>query len=123
MTTRALLVAAGISGALAVAFGAFGAHALAEAVAPERLDTWQTAASYHMAHALATGLAALASESGWKARWAGGLFLLGIVLFCGSLYLLVLLDLPVLGAIAPLGGLAFIAGWAALALAAWWRPR
>ena len=108
-------------GALAVALGAFGAHALAEAVPVERLNTWRTGASYHLAHALALGLAAVVlRQTGSRlAAIAGWSFLGGMVLFSGSLYALVLLDLPVLGAVAPFGGAAFIAGWLCLAAAAW----
>ena len=117
---RLAAVAAG-RGVLAVAFGAFGAHGLESAVLPDRLETWRTGAQYHLVHALAAvvafGLAAARSAS--AARWAGRLFLVGIVLFSGSLYALVLLDLPVLGAVAPLGGLSFMGGWAALAVALW----
>lgn len=116
-----IVTVAGALGALAVGLGAFGAHALREAVPPERLGTWQTGASYHLAHALAAALAGVVAA--WKgsgaAVWAGRLFLIGIVLFSGSLYALVLLDLDVLGAVTPLGGVAFIAGWIALAVAAW----
>ena len=116
-----ILLAAGVAGALAVALGAFGAHALRAAVSPDRLGTWQTGASYHLAHALAAGVAGVvAAWTGARAAvWAGRLFLIGIVLFSGSLYALVLLDLGVLGAVAPVGGAAFIAGWIALAVAAW----
>ena len=117
---RLAAVAAGL-GAVAVALGAFGAHGLEGAVTPERLETWRTGAQYHLAHALA-GVAAgvlAALRGSAAAHWAGRLFLAGIALFSGSLYALVLLDLPVLGAVTPLGGVAFIAGWAALATALW----
>ena len=119
MTPRALLVIAGVSGMVAVSLGAFGAHALAEAVPPDRLATWRTASWYHLVHSLAMGLAAVATRHGWHAEKAGALFLIGTLAFSGSLYLLVLLDLPVLGAVAPVGGLAFIAGWGALGWAGW----
>lgn len=119
MSPHALLVVAGGSGAAAVALGAFGAHGLAEVVTPDRLATWHTAASYHLVHALAMGLTAVAARLGWRAGGAGVLFLIGTVLFSGSLYLLVLLDLAVLGAVAPLGGLSFIGGWGRLAWAGW----
>ncbi|MEM6327571.1 MAG: DUF423 domain-containing protein [Bacteroidota bacterium] len=119
MTPRVLLIVAGVSGAVAVALGAFGAHALAEAVPPERLETWRTASVYHLVHTLALGLAGVMGRLGWRTGAARGLFLVGIVLFCGSLYALVLLDQPLLGAVAPVGGVAFIAGWAALAVASW----
>ncbi len=103
---------AGVLGALAVAAGAFGAHALRGQVTPERLDTWQTAASYHLVHAVV--LLVLASAPTPRTT-SFALFGAGIVLFSGSLYALVLLDLPVLGAVTPLGGVAFIAGWLSLA--------
>lgn len=109
-----------VSAAVAVASGAFGAHALREAVSPERLATWQTGASYHLAHALALVVAGLVSAlTGQRAAGvAAALFLAGTVLFAGSLYALVLLDAGWLGAVTPLGGVAFIAGWAGLAVAA-----
>jgi uncharacterized membrane protein YgdD (TMEM256/DUF423 family) len=121
MSARGLLIAAGLSGAVAVALGAFGAHGLAEAVSPERLVTWRTGASYHLAHALGMAVAALGAQAGWRTELAGTLFLVGTVLFSGALYALVLLDLPVLGAVAPLGGASFIAGWLGLAWAGWRR--
>lgn len=116
---RLLLALGAVAGAAGVVAGAFGAHALADAVTPERLATFRTGATYHLAHALATVVAALAARQGLgrAARVASWLFLAGIVLFAGSLYALVLLDLPALGAVTPLGGAAFIAGWIALALA------
>ncbi len=103
---------AAILGALAVAAGAFGAHALEGRVTPDRLDTWHTAATYHLLHAvalLALGLAPV------PRRLTSMLFVFGILIFSGSLYALVLLDMPILGAITPLGGLCFIAGWLSLA--------
>ena len=109
-----------LSALLAVAAGAFGAHALRERLAPDMLAVFETGARYQMYHAL--GLLAVA----WAvARWpgsaaglAGWLFLAGTLLFSGSLYLLTLTGQRWLGAITPLGGLAFILGWAALAWAA-----
>ncbi len=117
-----LFVAAGaLSAALAVAAGAFGAHALADAVTPARLGTFETAARYELMHALALVLVGvlLGQRADRRLRWAGGLFLAGTVLFSGSLYLLVLTDTPWLGAITPLGGVAFISGWLVLAASAW----
>ena len=114
-----------VLGALAVGLGAFGAHGLEGAVSAGRLETWRTGASYHLAHALAgvvAGLAAGLRQSG-AALWAAWLFVAGAVVFSGSLYALVLLDLAVLGAVAPLGGLLLIAGWAALAVALWRESR
>jgi uncharacterized membrane protein YgdD (TMEM256/DUF423 family) len=97
---------AAVLGALAVAAGAFGAHGLAGHVPPERLDTWKTAAAYQLAHSIV--LLVLAER---RHRLPFVLFTVGIVLFSGSLYALVLLDQPLLGAITPLGGVAFIIGW------------
>ena len=116
-----LFALASLSGALAVAMGAFGAHALADAVTPARLETWRTAASYALGHAAPALVAsALAAWTGAPAaRVSAVLFLVGTVLFSGSLYALVLLDLPVLGAVAPLGGASFIAGWVGLAWTGW----
>lgn len=104
---------AGALGALAVMTGAFGAHGLEDKVTPERLETWRTAAHYHLVHAVALGLVAAHPET---PKWAGILFTAGILVFAGSLYLLVLLDKGWLGAITPIGGLCLIAGWIALAL-------
>jgi uncharacterized membrane protein YgdD (TMEM256/DUF423 family) len=109
-----------VSAGLAVALGAFAAHMLRDRVAPEMLVTFETGARYHMYHAL--GLLAVA----WAAtRWpgagvtaAGWLFVAGTLLFSGSLYLLVLTGQRWLGAVTPLGGLAFLAGWVALAWSA-----
>jgi len=117
-----LFVAAGaLSAGLAVAAGAFGAHALAEAVPPNRLATFETAARYEMVHALALVLVGVLIErrADRRYRWAGWLFLVGTVLFSGSLYLLVLTDTPWLGAVTPFGGVAFIGGWLVLAASAW----
>lgn len=120
-----LMAWAALAGALAVALGAFGAHGLEGAVPDYRLATWRTGATYHLVHALAAALAGVLAVLGASdaALWAGRLFLAGVLLFSGSLYGLVLLDLPVLGAVAPLGGLGFIAGWGALGVAAWRRAR
>lgn len=119
MTARAAAIFAALSAAIAVAAGAFGAHALRDIVPDQRLATWETAARYQLVHALAILLAAR-----WVARAVPGatlatwLFIVGTVLFAGSLYLLVLLDQPWLGAVTPVGGAAFIAGWLAMAFAA-----
>ncbi len=116
-TARLFLIAGAISAGLSVAAGAFGAHALTDMVPPERLATFDTAARYQVVHALAlfiVGLLIERSASRWLRR-AGWLFLAGTVLFSGSLYALVLTDTPGLGAITPIGGVAFIAGWGLLA--------
>ena len=110
-----------INGALAVAAGAFAAHGLKAWLDPGALSVFETGARYHMYHALAMGLAALAGRGPARgyARTAACLFLAGIILFSGSLYLLALTGIPLLGIITPVGGVAFLAGWAALARAAW----
>jgi uncharacterized membrane protein YgdD (TMEM256/DUF423 family) len=117
---NAWLLIAAINGFLAVAAGAFGAHALQGALDAPALQTFETGARYHMYHALAMGLAAFAirGEAAGAATAASALFLAGIVLFSGSLYLLALTRLRMLGMVTPFGGLAFLAGWAALGYAA-----
>lgn len=114
MDSRSPLVAAGaINAALAVAAGAFAAHGLRERLDAKALEVFETAARYHMYHALAMVLAGVL-----VARGAGWTFQIGIALFSGSLYALALTDVKVLGAITPFGGLAFLAGWIWLALTA-----
>ena len=106
---------------LAVAAGAFGAHGLRSRLSPDLLAAFETGARYHMYHAL--GLLAVAWAAtqwpGGAVRAAGWLFVAGIVVFSGSLYLLALSGVRWLGVITPLGGAAFLAGWAALTWAAW----
>lgn len=117
---RLFLAAGALSGAVAVAAGAFGAHALRSRLPPDLLAVFQTGAQYQMYHALALLAAGwLASQTrGGAAAAAGILFLVGTVLFSGSLYALALSGVRGLGAITPLGGVAFLAGWVALAWAA-----
>jgi len=120
LARRRALVAAAVLGALAVATGAFGAHGLSGRVSPHMLDVWQTAVRYHMWHVLAL-LAACALEPLWGRRSmvaACSAWLAGIALFSGSLYLLVLTGIGILGAITPVGGVVLIAGWVLLASAA-----
>lgn len=112
-----LLALAALSGALAVAMGAFGAHALKTVLTAEMLAVYKTAVSYQMWHALGLGLVALVqqqSEDNVLLHWAGRLMFAGIVLFSGSLYLLVLLDWPKLGMITPLGGVSWLIAWGLL---------
>jgi uncharacterized membrane protein YgdD (TMEM256/DUF423 family) len=110
--------AAGIAGAIGVALGAFGAHGLKGRIAdPHLLEVWETGARYHLIHALA--LCAVAAHPR-QPREAGIAFVAGILLFSGSLYLMTLTGVRALGAVTPLGGLCFIAGWAILA---WRAPR
>jgi uncharacterized membrane protein YgdD (TMEM256/DUF423 family) len=119
-----------LAGALAVATGAFGAHALKASLTPQQLGWWQTAADYHLTHALALlalGLfARLAAPSAIArpGRLAGAawLFIAGLVLFPGSLYAMALTDVRALGAVTPFGGSAFLIGWLLLAIALWPTP-
>jgi uncharacterized membrane protein YgdD (TMEM256/DUF423 family) len=112
-----LLVAAGaINAGLAVAAGAFAAHGLRNRLEARALEIFETGARYQMYHALAMVLCAVIATSG--AKTAGWMFQAGIVVFSGSLYALALTDVKILGAITPLGGLAFLAGWAWLAISA-----
>ena len=121
MSGKNILLLAGISGALAVGLGAFGAHGLEPILIQNgRLDTFETAVSYHFYHTLGLlGLGILALiKPDWKglslAAW--GMFL-GILIFSGSLYILSLTGITWLGAITPIGGVGFILGWLALAYA------
>ena len=120
-TMRIWLFIAGIMGALAVLCGAFAAHGLATRLDENARAVFETGARYHMYHALAIGLAAFAMRGGQaevRARAAAMLFLIGILLFSGSLYLLALTGMTALGFVTPFGGIAFVAGWILLALAA-----
>lgn len=109
-----------LAGFTGVTLGAFGAHALRTRLSPEMLAVFETGVRYQMYHAFAILIVALvmARMGGWMISTAGWLFVAGIVLFSGSLYLLALTGVTVLGAITPLGGVAFLVGWALLALAA-----
>ncbi len=117
---RIFIMLGALSGAISVAAGAFGAHALRERLEPRLLEVFETAARYQMYHALA--LLAVA----WAAtRWPGSLvtasgwlFVAGTVLFSGSLYAMTFTGVRALGAITPFGGVCFLAGWLCLAAAA-----
>jgi uncharacterized membrane protein YgdD (TMEM256/DUF423 family) len=118
MSPRLALTLAALLLCIAVGQGAFGAHALKSRLGPDALAVWQTAVQYHAWHALGL-LAAGTLMLHWPDRaglaWAGWLFVAGIVLFSGSLYALVLTGVRSFGAVTPVGGIAFIAGWLALA--------
>jgi uncharacterized membrane protein YgdD (TMEM256/DUF423 family) len=111
-----------VAGGSAVGLGAFGAHALRERLAESALATWQTAVTYQFTHALALLAVAILLRIGLGAERpltiAAAGFVIGTVLFSGSLYLLALGGPRWLGPITPVGGLAFIVGWVALAVAA-----
>ncbi len=117
---RLFIIIGALSGAIGVAAGAFGAHALRARLDPRMLEVFETGARYQMYHAVAMLASAwivtrfpgsLSNASGW-------LFLAGTVLFSGSLYVMALTGVRALGAITPLGGVCFIAGWVCLAMAA-----
>lgn len=113
-----------ISACIGVAAGAFGAHALKGVVSPELLVVYETGVRYQLVHAvalLAVGLAAAIRPEG---RWAlpTCLFVAGTALFSGSLYVLALTGIRWLGAVTPLGGVCFLAGWLAAAIG-WRVPR
>jgi len=117
--SRAIPAIAALFGLSGVALGAFGAHGLQDLVAPPMLEVWKTAVSYQMYHTpvilllgLLPGLRALA-----LVRIAGGCFVVGTVVFSGSLYALVGLDIPRLGMITPIGGALLIVGWLVLMVA------
>jgi uncharacterized membrane protein YgdD (TMEM256/DUF423 family) len=117
---RTFLLVGALAGFVGVAFGAFGAHALRSRVSPEMLAVFETGVRYQMYHAFAVLVVALAAArlDGWLIRGAGWAFTAGIVLFSGSLYALALTGVTILGAITPIGGLAFLVGWALFIAAA-----
>ena len=118
---RFFFVAGSLFAFFAVGLGAFAAHGLKARLAPDMLNIFEVGVRYHMYHALAL-LAVAWAVGRWPGAWAtaaGWLFVIGTVLFSGSLYLLAVTGVRALGAITPFGGLAFILGWLALAWAAW----
>ncbi len=125
MKSHHWLVITSIAGATGVMAGVFGAHGLKEKVTPEMLAIFETGARYHLLHALALlGIAALSST--WNNRrlhLAGWAFSVGILVFSGSLYLLVLTGARWWGAVTPIGGVALIVGWVMLGVAGMRRDR
>lgn len=116
---RAILVIASLSGALAVMLGAFGAHGLRGWLTPELMAIYQTGVQYHFYHTfalLACGVLAYNGMDNNAIRVSAYAFIVGIIVFSGSLYVLALTDLRWLGAITPIGGGAFVIGWTALAI-------
>jgi len=117
---KTLIFVGALMGGLGVAIGAFGAHGLRGRLTPEMLAVFETGVRYHMYHALAiliTG-ALMSRLEGRAVVVAGWSFTAGILIFSGSLYALALTGVTTLGAITPIGGVAFLAGWIALAIAA-----
>jgi uncharacterized membrane protein YgdD (TMEM256/DUF423 family) len=119
---RTFFLIGSLLGAVSVALGAFGAHALRDRIEPGLLANYQTGVSYMFYHTLALFLVVLALTR-WPGAnqpvWAGWLFVIGIVFFSGSLFLMAFTGMRWLGAITPIGGVAFIAGWLLLAWTAW----
>jgi uncharacterized membrane protein YgdD (TMEM256/DUF423 family) len=113
MTSPTFLIGLGsVLLAVGVGLGAFGAHALQDLLTPERLETWQTAVLYHFIHALALILIAIVSKVfAINLDWPARLIFAGIIIFSGSLYTLCLTDIGLFGAVTPIGGVCFIAGW------------
>ena len=118
---RTYLMLAAFFGFTGVALGAFAAHGLKGRLSEQYLAIFHTGVTYHLVHTLALfGVALLATHlPGRLVTWAGICFAIGIVLFSGSLYLLTMTGISKLGIITPFGGLAFLAGWLCLGLAAW----
>ncbi|ABO24628.1 DUF423 domain-containing protein [Shewanella loihica] len=118
---KGFLLLAALSGFLAVALGAFGAHGLKQVTTPEMIDIFNLGVEYQFYHTFA--LIAVAFSGHWfKSRlidWAGYLFLLGIVMFSGSLYLYVLVGSKWTGPVTPMGGVCFLLGWLFIAVAVW----
>lgn len=115
---KQLAIAAAVLGMLGVVLGAFGAHGLKAVVSAGRLEAWETAVSYQMYHAPVLLLAAAANArlASRLLSVAAGCLLGGVLIFSGTLYLLVWFDLPVLGMITPVGGTLLIVGWMLLAI-------
>jgi uncharacterized membrane protein YgdD (TMEM256/DUF423 family) len=123
MKNQTILISGAIFMALSVLFGAFGAHALKTRLTPEMMQVYQIGVQYQFYHSLGllfAGIIGFQIESKWVGRSA--MFLaLGIILFSGSLYLIALSGIKAIGAITPIGGLSFVAGWISLAIAVWKR--
>lgn len=118
---KVFIVLGSLNAFISVALGAFGAHGLRYKVTPELLVTWEKAVDYQMYHALALLIIALSIKL-WpdvrRVRTAGFLLFVGILLFSGSLYALVLTEIRILGIITPIGGVAFLWGWILFGLSA-----
>lgn len=118
---KTFIIIGAINAFLAVALGAFGAHGLADRLEPKYLEIWKTGVNYQMFHAL--GILAVAAILGKYAAsslfsWSGWLMLVGIILFSGSLYVLSLTKINMIGAITPIGGVCFLAAWLLLVIGA-----
>ena len=126
---KVFLIASALSGLTAVAFGAFGAHGLRPHVSPDQLHAWETGVQYQIYHALALFMCYLFLIRGFSSsiQYAGICFIVGIICFSGSLYLLATKDLTgipgaIIGPVTPIGGLFFIAGWVFVLVQAFKTP-
>ncbi|MFE6072861.1 DUF423 domain-containing protein [Paenibacillus sp. NPDC057886] len=111
---------------LSVAIGAFGAHMLKGKIGADAIAVYETGVQYHMIHAIALliiGLTAGQLGPSTKLKWAARLLFIGIIIFSGSLYVLSISGIKILGAITPIGGVAFIVGWLLLAIDVWQRGK
>ena len=120
---KLFLISGAISGFLGVAAGAFGAHGLKKTMAPDLFEIFEVGVRYQMYHALALIVVGALLWKGRAIDMAGWGFLIGTIIFSGSLYALSLSGQRWFGAITPIGGVAFLIGWAALAWAALQRPQ
>ncbi|WP_338752086.1 DUF423 domain-containing protein [Bacillus sp. FJAT-52991] len=117
---KTFIIIGAINAFLSVALGAFGAHGLEGKVEPKYLEIWKTGVQYQMFHALGLILVGILMgqiPASSFLNWSGWLMLIGIILFSGSLYVLTVTQIGILGAITPFGGVAFLAGWVLLVLA------
>ncbi|QQZ09259.1 DUF423 domain-containing protein [Heyndrickxia vini] len=118
---KAFIIIGAINAFLAVALGAFGAHGLEDKLEPKYLDIWKTGVTYQMFHALgiiAIGIIAGNIQGSSLISWSGWLMFIGIILFSGSLYVLSVTKIGILGAITPIGGVAFLVAWILVVVAA-----
>lgn len=119
---KAFIIVGAINAFLAVALGAFGAHGLEGKLEPKYMENWKTSVNYQMFHAvgiLIIGIIAGKFPASSLITWSGWLMLIGIILFSGSLYILSLTKISILGAITPFGGVSFLIAWVLLAVAAY----
>tara|TARA_R100001143_G_C3359413_1_gene134595 strand:- start:3261 stop:3644 length:384 start_codon:yes stop_codon:yes gene_type:complete len=126
MNPKHLFISGSLLMALAVGFGAFGAHIVQDMLTPDRFDVYKTAVEYHFYHALGLLIIGLISQrmkpSVWI-KWSGTCMIAGILIFSGSLYTLTLTDTSWLGAVTPLGGFALVLGWIFLAIGILKQPK
>lgn len=119
MTARTTIIAGSLFMAFAVAFGAFGAHIVQDMLMPGRFEVYNTGVDYHFYHALGLlvlGILSMKAPGNRWFSWSGYCLITGILIFSGSLYILTLTDTGWLGAVTPIGGVAFILGWLFLAV-------